>query len=206
MDVSSLPGKIVRRIRMIARRDRDPLPQGNKWAVIDQVRKAYRLTTLVESGTFLGDTIEHFKDRFLRLYSIELQTDLYNAARKRFAGDMNVTIIQGDSGEMVKGLIPKLQAPALFWLDGHYSSEFHIGEIYVRTARGVKDTPIAEELKAILTAGAPHVILIDDARLFGIENDYPSIGRIKKMVRSLKPGHEVRLMQDIIAILPKVSP
>ena len=67
-------------------------------------------------------------------------------------------------------------------------------------------TPIAEELKTILTAGAPHVILIDDARLFGVEKDYPSIGRIKKMVRALKPGHEVRLMQDIIAILPKVSP
>lgn len=206
MDVSSLPGRLVRRIHMIARGDREPLPQEEKWAAIDRVRKAYRLTTLVESGTFLGDTIAHFKDLFPRLYSIELQTDLYNAARKRFAGDMNVTIIQGDSEQMMKGLMPELEAPALFWLDGHYSSEFYIGETYVRTARGDKDTPIAEELKTILTAGAPHVILIDDARLFGVEKDYPSIGRIKKMVRALKPGHEVRLMQDIIAILPKVSP
>jgi hypothetical protein len=205
MKLQELPDKLFKRIRVSVNGGKKPLSQKEKWEAIDQARKTYKLTSLVESGTFLGDTVDHFKDKFEQIYSIELAPDLFEAARKRFSANKNISLIYGDSGQKMKQVLCQLSGPALFWLDGHYSSEFHIGEVYIRTARGDKETPIAEELKTILSAGAPHVILIDDARLFGIGNDYPSIGQIKKIVRALKPGHEVRLMQDIIAILPKVS-
>jgi hypothetical protein len=203
MDLRRLPDRLLRRLRVLTKGNRQPLSQEEKWAVIDRVREAYGITTFVESGTFLGDTIERFKNSFSRLYSIELQYDLCDAAQRRFTADENVTIIHGDSGKVLKELLETIEVPALFWLDGHYSSEFYIGETFVRTARGEKDTPIVEELHAVLAASLPHAILVDDARLFGIDKDYPSIEQIGKILRTSRFCHRARIMRDIIGILPR---
>lgn len=202
MNLAALPAKLIRRIRAWAGAGKAPLSQEEKWDIIDSVRKNHRVSILVESGTFLGDTVEHFKDKFEQVYSIELQPDLHSAAQQRFSADKNITLICGDSGQMMKDVLGELSVPAVFWLDGHYSSEFWLDGKFIKTARGTKDTPIEEELKKVLAAQIPHLILIDDARLFGIDKDYPSLGRIRKMVRRFKPASEVRLMGDIIAILP----
>src|SRR4051812_24567471 len=100
-----------------------------KRKIIDNYRQKYNISLLVETGTFLGDTIDYFKHKFNKLYSIELSEDLAARAVKRFEAQNNVSIIQGDSGKVLETLIPSLKEPALFWLDGHYSSEFfHNGE------------------------------------------------------------------------------
>jgi hypothetical protein len=89
----------------------------------------------------------------------------------------------------------KLDQPALFWLDGHYSS----GE----TAKGDKDTPIYEELKHILNfPGQGHVIVIDDARCFGNAPDYPDIEELSGFVRSRWPEVNIVVQDDSIRITP----
>ena len=171
-----------------------------KRKVLNDYRLQYQLDVFVETGTFLGDTIHFFKDRFSRLYSIELSEELAARAVKRFAADSNVTIIQGDSGRVFETLIPSIKEPALFWLDGHYSSEFfHDGE-YIVTAKAELNTPVEKELDILLNSPHKNVILIDDARLFVGAVDYPTIDAIQKKVAS--HPYKMKVENDMIQITP----
>ena len=135
---------------------------------------------------------------FQRLYSIELSEDLFQRARNRFVTKKHVTILQGDSGEVVRKLMPAIKERTLFWLDGHYSA----GE----TAKADKLTPIFEELGAILSISEfGHVILIDDAREFTGENDYPTLQELKAFVLNLQPESVVTVKDDIIRIVGKTQ-
>jgi hypothetical protein len=176
-----------------------------KRAQIKKCKDQFGVDVLVETGTFIGDTVEHFKTIFKKVYSIELAEELAAKAKRRFESDRNVTIIQGDSSEVLDKLIDQINEPILFWLDGHYSSEFYLGDEYIKTGRGKKDTPVEEELKLIFRNKLNHVILIDDARLFQGINDYPSIPELKKLVKSFKRNYSVKVDNDIIYILPETS-
>ncbi len=79
----------------------------------------------------------------------------------------------------------------LFWLDAHYSG----GD----TAHAKDcETPIKEELKTILNDNPKHIILIDDARLFVGENDYPKLLTIEGFVKGF--GKKMEVKDDIIRI------
>lgn len=173
-----------------------------KRSILLSYKKRYDLNFFVETGTFLGDTVEYFKNAFEKIYSIELAEDLAKKAKLRFASDENVSIIQGDSGEVLKALIEKINKPILFWLDGHYSSEFFIGQEYIKTARGEKETPVEEEIRTIIGGTFNHVILIDDARCFNGRNDYPTISELRTLIHTLNPTARVSVKRDIIRITP----
>jgi hypothetical protein len=59
---------------------------------------------------------------------VRIDPALADAARVRFAATPHVTILQVNSGELLRRAIASLTEPALFWLDGHYSGSI--------TARG----------------------------------------------------------------------
>ncbi len=167
-------------------------------------KKNLNLQVFIETGTFLGDTIEMFKEDFEMLYSFELSEELANKAQKRFESNNHIKIIKGDSGKLLPELLENIQKPCLFWLDGHYSSEFFIGEDYIKTAKGEKETPILEELKAILSHSVKnHAILIDDARCFNGKNDYPSIKELRQFLRKYGvKAKQIKIKRDIIRITP----
>jgi hypothetical protein len=130
--------------------------------------------------------------RFRRLFSIELDGRLYDRAVARFRDDPRIVILRGDSSRLLPEVIQRLQGPTLFWLDGHYSGGV--------TARGESDTPVVQELAAILgDPNSQHVILIDDARCFG-SGDYPSLDDIRRQVQVERPGWMVHVEDDIIRI------
>jgi hypothetical protein len=142
---------------------------------------------LVETGTYLGEMVEAMRGHFSRIYSIELSADLAVAAKKRFAHDTSVEIIQGDSGKVLERLVPKLDSKALFWLDGHYSGGV--------TALGDAVTPIQAELGHILASPLHHVILIDDARLFGSDPGYPTVESLKIGSRKLTREGDILVLE-----------
>lgn len=174
-----------------------------KRAILLSYKNKYNLNTFIESGTFLGGTIDSLKNNFGKLYSIELSNELARKAMERFKAVPNVTIVQGDSGTVIRQLLDTISDPCLFWLDGHYSSEFFVGSDYIVTARGDKETPILEELKGILLHPVKtHVILIDDARCFTGKNDYPTIDEVATFVKQYNPNLTVSQKRDIIRIVP----
>lgn len=172
-----------------------PPPHLEKQRIIESYAKQYDLKALVETGTYYGDMVEAMKNSFERVYSIELSPMLYAYARKRFRRDSHVELFCGDSGQELEKLVPKLDRPALFWLDAHYSAGV--------TARADKDTPIFEELSHILNSiERRHVIIIDDARCFGTNPAYPSIDELTKFVQLKRPETEIVLTMDSIRITP----
>lgn len=172
---------------------------------IQEISEKYKDAKIfIETGTFLGDTIEFFKNDFARLYSIELSEELAHKAKKRFQNNTNVSIIQGNSGEQLTNILAEINEKCIFWLDGHYSSEFWVGEEFIQTAKGKKDTPVKEELLQIINHKVKdHIILIDDARCFNGEQDYPTIKKIRKLILKHLPSHTVEVKNDIIRVLPK---
>ncbi len=169
-----------------------PPPHQVKQAVVEEYRQRFNCPVLVETGTFRGDMVEALMRNFKRVYSIELSQEFYEKACYRFRHHPNVSLLQGDSGEVLPRIMRELKQPAVFWLDGHYSS----GD----TARGSKDCPIYEELDAIMVPGAQlaHVLLIDDARCFVGEGDYPTIPDLTRYIQAKHSRYQVEVKDDII--------
>jgi hypothetical protein len=166
-----------------------------KQAVVREFARRYGLRSLVETGTCHGDMVAAMQGHFDRVYSIELCEPFYREVCERFKGVRNVELIQGDSARVLPGIIARLDAPALFWLDGHYSG----GD----TALGDSITPVNEELRAIFKPDLPaHVVLIDDARCFGVYPEYPTIEKVREIVHASRPGWHVDVENDCIRIHP----
>ena len=173
-----------------------PLPVSNfsKQDALRTFQQQYAIDTLVETGTYLGDTLYAMAHDFVNLYSIELSEHYYKLAQKRFRKYSNVHLLQGDSGKILKILVPKLKTPALFWLDGHYSGGL--------TAKGDLECPVYEELKAIFLSRYNHIVFIDDARLFVGVNDYPTLENLQSFVKNNKPGYQFLVENDCIRLVP----
>jgi hypothetical protein len=174
----------------------NPPPHVLKVRVMRDYARRYGTREFVETGTYLGDTIEAVRQIFAHIYSIEIDGTLFRNATELFKGDPRVSILLGDSAQVLPTVIASLSSPTLFWLDGHYSSGI--------TGKGDKETPIVEELLAI--AASPilgHVILIDDARLFNGTHDYPTSIEIKERAEKLWPAHVFEIKDDIIRIYPR---
>ena len=169
-----------------------PPPHLLKQELLKQYAQQNHLSVLVETGTYLGDMVYAMQDQFKQIYSIELSPHFYQRAVQRFRKVENVKIIEGDSGKVLAHLVPQLTGPALFWLDGHYSGG--------QTAKGDKECPIYEELNSIFASSWGHTILIDDARLFVGENDYPTIDELESFVLTKKQQAAFELKNDSIAI------
>ncbi len=175
-----------------------PLPPFIKRSIILRYALAYNCQTLVETGTQYGDTPWLFRERFETIYTIELSPPLAAMARRRFRRFPHIKVVEGDSGQKLAELLPMLQSKTLFWLDGHYSAGL--------TARGSTDCPIYAELQSIATlCPVPYVILIDDARCFGRDKDYPSFTDLEAFVRKAIPSHHMGVNNDIIYLIPETE-
>ncbi len=169
-----------------------PPPHVLKQTTIISFQKQFGINLLVETGTYLGDMIAALKNHFTKLISIELSQELYQAALKRFKKDKHVTLVHGDSGVALQDLVTKINEPAIFWLDGHYSGGI--------TAMGKTVCPIFDELTAIFKSEYHHILLIDDARLFDGTNDYPTLEQLISFIKSKKSNSKVTVMNDIIRV------
>ena len=170
-----------------------PPPPPLKRETLRAYARRFGLTVFVETGTFLGDTTAALKDDFRRVVSIELSEPLYERARRRFARSKNVELLQGDSGKILPRVVSELEEPALFWLDGHYSAGI--------TAKGEQETPVFEELEAILASPVSgHAVLVDDARLFTGHKGWPSLDELRAFVLERNPRATFEELDDIIRI------
>src|ERR1700733_2673124 len=118
-----------------------PPPESVKRRTLAAYGSAFQIDTLIETGTFKGDTIRALREQFQQLYSIELSHELAVRAQYRFRKHSKIKIIEGDSGAVLPTLLSNIHTRCLFWLDGHYSGGV--------TAQGNIDTPINQELKII---------------------------------------------------------
>lgn len=160
-----------------------------------------KLNVLVETGTNQGMTPLALQPYFQKIFTIELDESLFLRAQQMLASFENIECLHGDSTDVLPQVLARIDEPALFWLDGHYSGP--------GTGHGIKSSPICEELCILFEDGRPHVILIDDARIFdgGTEHtlyphylEYPSLEWIEGYAGRF--GYEYLLRDDIIRLTP----
>lgn len=126
---------------------------------------------------------------FKKIYTFELGEKIARIASKRFklfeenSGDLakfnfhtdeedllfkdqqsylndSIILINSDSVEGLKKLLPTINEPCCFWLDAHAGA--------AKYARGPKDVPLLDELKLIENHHIKnHIIAIDDSHMFG---------------------------------------
>jgi SAM-dependent methyltransferase len=142
-------------------------PLAKRRSLLAKLRSC-NLHVVIETGTFLGDTTHFLASRGYSVVTVEVEPRLAAWARARFDGVANVRVIEGDSEQLMTGLIADLDQPALFYLDGHYSGS--------GTGKGQHETSVVREVEAILRdAPSGSFVIIDDARCFGRLPDYPPI-------------------------------
>jgi hypothetical protein len=152
----------------------------------------------VETGTYYGLTVDFCKKYFKKIYSIELNHELFEFNKKRFSSYNKIELLEGDSGELLNTLLSNktLSANCVFWLDGHYSDK--------ETSISSKTSPIIEELTDIFkfrTTQNNWIILIDDKRLFdGI--DYPRLDLVENLAINNK--YKFDFDNDCIVLQPNI--
>lgn len=173
-----------------------PMPNFGKQQVVVEYIKKYCPAVFVETGTYKGKMVYAVMPHVKNVYSIELDRTHYENARRRFAGYRHIHIVHGQSGEVLADLLKGINERCLFWLDAHWSGG--------STAKGDLETPIMQEIECILhhPLAAEHVVLIDDARCFTGQNDYPALETLKSVVLSAQPDWVFETKNDIIRAHP----
>jgi hypothetical protein len=175
-----------------------PPPHLIKQRTVKEHAARYGTRVMVETGTYMGAMVYATREVFRRIISIEVDEVLHEKAVRRFAKWPHIEIRLGDSEIELPRVLESLQEPALFWLDGHFSGGV--------TSRGRLETPIVQELKAVLQHPVGgHVVLIDDSREFTGQHDYPTLDEIRTLVLERRPGSAFEVEDDIIRIHPGVK-
>ena len=154
------------------------LPSGPCIALVEK----YGFGVFVETGTYNGATTNWAAERFKKVYTFEAEHGIYRAYL--FSKPDNVDAIFGKSEDMLPDLLERLNEPAVFWLDAHWSSG--------NTFEGV--CPLEDELKAIAAHPFDHAVFVDDISLFT-----PQFEAVKPVMLNI--GYKVFRMADTALFL-----
>jgi len=162
------------------------VPHRIKEMTVRQTAKEFGLRVLVETGTQYGQMVSALRNDFAEIYSIELNEDLFHAARRNFARCPHVHLLQGDSAVVLPELLQKLAPPLLFWLDAHGGA-----------------IPLIQELEAILSdPAAGNVILIDDAHALEGNIWSLTLDAVRRCVANRAPEYTVAVRNNIVHVRP----
>ena len=126
--------------------------------LVAAARQRLGLRAFVETGTFRGDTAALAGRQFERVYTVEFVEERFRQAQQRFAGQPQITCLQGNSPDALRKIAPELKGiPTMFWLDAHWNGD---------TESRQYECPVIEEVRAINEAELDAYIMVDDARYF----------------------------------------
>jgi hypothetical protein len=169
--------------------------------LVVRLAKEFNIATFVETGTHKGNTAVWAGEVFPKVVTIEASKLWHEKISERLAGLSNVRALLGASVEVLPGVVAELSAPALFWLDAHWSGR--------QTAGADAQCPLLGEIAAINASSLDHFILIDDARLFLSPpepphdvDQWPEIGAILAALNAARPKYAVVFEDAIIAVPP----
>lgn len=168
--------------------------------------EAYELN-FVEGGTFRGESTQVAAGVFSNLWTIEIDSKLWQTAADKFKTNPRIKCLLGDTSVILPNLCSSISSPAFFWLDAHWS----MGD----TSFGSKHVPLLDELEAIVNNFTQScIIAIDDVRLFGVTDvkvNWTDIG-IDKIFQIVKPRYveswldssELHVHDRLVLVLDKI--
>ena len=180
-----------------------------KKSLLTELKAAFSIHTFVETGTYLGYTTSEAAQIFKKVCTIELSNEIHLLAKENLKSYKNVSLYQGNSGDVLNNLLPLIPSRTLFYLDGHYSGG--------ATAKGFENTPVLDELEAIKNSGkSDSVILIDDIQLFQDSchpekilntclEGYPNFDQLVAALLQINPDYRICFLSDTLLAYPKDS-
>lgn len=149
----------------------------------------------IETGTFQGDTSALLAAAFGRCVTIERSGPLAEAARRRFADDPRVTVLEGSSRDRLEEALPTGSESCFFWLDAH--------GIYDYAGPDTDENPLLHELATLMAArqGRPVVIAVDDARGMGTQPEWPPLADVFRVLDD--HGFGAVIIDDVLVAAPK---
>jgi hypothetical protein len=193
---SALGGHLVDLYRLMRFDVRNP----HSLSKVRQIRALAKRTharTLVETGTFLGNTAMRASYFFDRVITIELSPDLYRKAAAYLAKRKNVECIEGDATKVLPQVMSRPDVrEALVFLDGHFSGG--------PTALGDTEEPACIEIEMLApfrdkVAG----IVVDDFRLFGAGGWPPKSELLRAVEKHLGQTHDFTVHLDQLLVWRK---
>jgi hypothetical protein len=148
----------------------------------------YPADVWIETGTYIGDAVyAACQSNYSKIFSIELNENLYASSKARFSKNSLVEIRLGSSAEELPKILEgiKNNESVVFWLDAHYSAGV--------TSGSNDDHPLLKEIDAIrkwkLSIGLKSkiIILIDDMRTFSVSTTGFSQDDVVKELLKIKP-------------------
>jgi len=76
--------------------------------------KKFKIKTLVETGTYKGNMIIATRKTFKKIYSIELDDDLFKQAKEKFTKYKNIYLYKGESGKILPEILKVIKGRCLF--------------------------------------------------------------------------------------------
>ena len=143
--------------------------------------------TFIETGSLSGSTLDTAKSfGFTNIYGIELHPDWVSYCIDKFKTDSNITILAGESPDVLRELCPTLTEQTTFWLDAHSSGPDLPGGKYGAC-------PLVQELEAInLSPCKDHVLFIDDVRLLNTQEwDLLTKEKVIEAIYNINPNYKL---------------
>jgi hypothetical protein len=162
------------------------------------------LGVAVETGTHLGESASALSEMVEHVWTIELSPGYVQRARARHGGNRAITFLEGDSAAVLAGLAPRIDRPALYWLDAHWCAGDSAGY--------ETQCPLLGEIDALdgSPAAAQSAIVIDDASFFLAcpypeyrRSDWPTFLEVVDRLRAHHPRFVTTLLDVIIATPPE---
>lgn len=117
------------------------------------LKNSFDIKTVVETGTYKGNTTAYFAQLFERVHTIEVVQSTFMDTKERLSFAPHVECHLGSSDTVFETLLPKLKGEmTLFYLDAHWHSHW----------------PLLSELESISKTHKDNcVIVIDDFKVPG---------------------------------------
>ena len=171
---------------------------------IGQLAGKYGINVFVETGTYYGKTALWASTVFRQAITVEFSKEIYEKNLQTYKEQRNIDFRFGDSRAVLKEIVPTLTESAVFWLDSHWSGAETYGED--------DQCPLLDELLTINLSPFPHIILIDDARLFTSPpplpnhiEQWPTIQEVLDALRSAEREYYVVIIEDVIIAAPNFA-
>ena len=88
---------------------------------LDRIIQNFNTKFFFETGTWKGDGVAYAaKYNFTKIYSSEVVPEFAEKAKERFKNQGQIEIINKNSIDTLKEVIPSIKGNCIFWLDAHY--------------------------------------------------------------------------------------
>lgn len=119
--------------------NRDATAQQQVYNLINE----WNITTVIETGTYMGDTTRYLADIAGQVHTIECNADYYNVISKKLEAIKNITCHFGSSPEVLAKILPTVKQRLFIFLDAHWYANWPIlNELRIISAHTIEQPVI----------------------------------------------------------------